>query len=724
MEIHLDHTDATWGEGEFEVIADRERARFAAWYEFFPRSSGTFKDAEAQLERAAAMGFDVVYLPPIHPIGRTNRKGKDNARAARPGGPGSPWAIGGAEGGHTAVQPELGTLDDFDRFVERARSLGLEVALDFAIQCSPDHPWVAEHPEWFFHRPDGTIKYAENPPKKYQDVYPLNFLCPDPVPLWQEMRRILEFWIAHGVRAFRVDNPHTKPVKFWAWLIGEVQGAHPDVIFLSEAFTRPKVMKALAKAGFTQSYTYFTWRNEKGELTDYLAEITTSPVADYFRGHLWPNTPDILHATLQEGGRPMFKLRLVLAATLSSLYGLYSGYELCENTPAATGSEEYLDSEKYELKRRDWNAPGNLVDFVSRVNRIRRENRALHLYTNLRFYHADNARVLFYGKTTPERDNVVFVAASLDPFAPQASVVELPIGELGIAPDQPYRMHELLSDRWFEWRGARGHVGLHPQGDLPPIFFLLRCGALRARGGGGSPAGAGPPPPPRGAPHGAPTASVVVVPGVIRPHSAAPAGQAASASTSRPATAPRTASWLGGGLRPPSETSPQDRLRRQSRRSEGGYFALEPQRRAVAAWIGAAHERAVTPDDPVGVADPREELGRRLHAVAPPFQRGHDAARHARLDVGRVRRLVGQERADQEARPLDRFLDVHAVLEDVGDDLGVEHRLTVAAHRRHSQQGMVVPRDDGGDERVEGALPGRQRGGMRRVEAEVPATIL
>ena len=474
MKRHLDRTDATWCEREFAVIADRERARFAAWYEFFPRSSGTLKDAEAQLERAAAMGFDVVYLPPIHPIGRTNRKGKNNAPVAQPGDPGSPWAIGSEDGGHTAVHPELGTLDDFDRFVERARSLGLEVALDFAIQCSPDHPWVSLHPEWFFHRPDGTIKYAENPPKKYQDAYPLNFLCADPAPLWQEMRRIIEFWVGHGVRAFRVDNPHTKPVKFWAWLIREVQDAHPDVIFLSEAFTRPKMMKALAKAGFTQSYTYFTWRNEKRELIDYLTEITTPPVADFLRGHLWPNTPDILHATLQQGGRPAFKLRLVLAATLSSLYGIYSGYELCENTPAAPGSEEYLDSEKYELKRRDWNAPGNLGDFITRVNRIRRENRALQLYTNLSFYRADNPRVLFYGKMTPERDNVVFVAASLDPFAAQASMVDVPIAELGIGEQQTYRLHELLSDRWFEWRGPRGYVELRPETDLAQIFVLHR----------------------------------------------------------------------------------------------------------------------------------------------------------------------------------------------------------------------------------------------------------
>src|SRR5207247_2338387 len=334
----------------------------------------------------------------LQPIGRTNRKGKINTLTVEPADPGSPWAIGSTEGGHTAVHPELGTLDDFDRFVERARSLGLEVALDFAIQCSPDHPWVTEHPEWFFHRPDGTIKYAENPPKKYQDVYPLNFLCPDPVPLWQEMRRVLQFWVAHGVVTFRVDNPHTKPVKFWAWLIREIQGAHPDVIFLSEAFTRPKMMKALAKAGFTQSYTYFTWRNEKQELIDYLTEITTPPVADYFRGHLWPNTPDILHATLQQGGRPAFKLRLVLAATLSSLYG----------------------------------------------------------------------------KPTRERDNVVFVAASLDPFAPQASMVDVPIAELGIAPHQPYRMHELLSDRAFEWRGPRGYVELRPEVDPAQIFVLHR----------------------------------------------------------------------------------------------------------------------------------------------------------------------------------------------------------------------------------------------------------
>ncbi len=471
---HLDRSEATWCERQFEVIADRERARFAAWYEFFPRSSGTLKDAEKELERAAAMGFDVVYLPPVHPIGRTSRKGRNNTLVAGPGDPGSPWAIGSEEGGHTAVHPELGTLEEFDRFVERARRLGLEVALDFAIQCSPDHPWVREHPEWFFHRPDGTIKYAENPPKKYQDVYPLNFHGADPRPLWAEMRRILEFWVGHGVSAFRVDNPHTKPVKFWEWLIREVQGAHPEVVFLSEAFTRPKMMRALAKAGFTQSYTYFTWRNEKQELVDYFTEIATPPVADYFRGNLWPNTPDILHETLQKGGRPAFKLRLVLAATLSSLYGIYAGYELCENVPREPGSEEYLDSEKYEPKSRDWSAPGNLVDFITRINRARRENPALQLYGNLRFYETTSGQVLFYGKMTPERDNAVFVAASLDPFTARSALVDVPIAELGIGPDQPYRMHEVLSDRWFEWRGPRGYVELQPEVDLAQIFVLHR----------------------------------------------------------------------------------------------------------------------------------------------------------------------------------------------------------------------------------------------------------
>jgi starch synthase (maltosyl-transferring) len=479
MDRHLDRTDATWSERWYEVVADRERARFAAWYEFFPRSGvagrhATLRDAEAQLERAAAMGFDVVYLPPIHPIGRAYRKGRNNSLSAQPGEPGSPWAIGGPEGGHDAVHPDLGTLADLDRFVARAAELGLEVALDFAIQCSPDHPYVREHPEWFFHRPDGTIKYAENPPKKYQDVYPVNFYGADPWPLWQEMKRLVEFWIGHGVKTFRVDNPHTKPVRFWEWLIREVQAAHPDAVFLAEAFTRPKMMKVLAKAGFTQSYTYFTWRNDKPELAEYLTEITTPPVAEYFRGNLWPNTPDILHETLQRGGLPAFKMRLVLAATLSSLYGIYAGYELGENEPFAPGSEEYHNSEKYELKARDWTAPGNLVGFITRVNRIRREHRALHLYRNLQFHHAGDDHVLWYGKMTPEGDDAIFVAASLDLHDTRSSMVEVPIRELGVDPDEPYRMHELLSDVAYEWRGARGYVELDPTRDLAQIFHFRR----------------------------------------------------------------------------------------------------------------------------------------------------------------------------------------------------------------------------------------------------------
>jgi starch synthase (maltosyl-transferring) len=479
MDAYLDRRDATWAEREYEVVADRERARFAAWYEFFPRSTapgrhGTFKDAEAMLERVAAMGFDVVYLPPIHPIGRTHRKGRNNTLAAGPGDPGSPWAIGGPEGGHTAVHPELGTLEDFERFVARARSLGLEVALDFAIQASPDHPWVREHPEWFFRRPDGTIKYAENPPKKYQDVYPLNFYGEDPRPLWEEMRRVLEFWIARGVRAFRVDNPHTKPVKFWEWLIRSIQDEYPDVTFLSEAFTRPKMMKVLAKAGFTQSYTYFTWRHDKAELTEYLTEITTPPVSEYFRGHLWPNTPDILSPFLVRGGRPAFRLRLVLAATLSSLYGIYSGYELCEREPYGAGTEEYLNSEKYELKARDWDAPGNITDLITTVNRLRREHRALQLYSNLRFYSADDPHVLFYGKMTPDRQDAVFVAANLDPFAAHAAWVELPVHELGLGEDRPYRLHDVLTDTWHEWRGRGGRLTLDPQVEPAAILVLHR----------------------------------------------------------------------------------------------------------------------------------------------------------------------------------------------------------------------------------------------------------
>jgi starch synthase (maltosyl-transferring) len=479
MTTYVDRSTATRAGREYEIVADRERARFAAWYEFFPRSGvagrhATLKDAEAMLERAAALGFDVAYLPPIHPVGRTSRKGRNNSLTAGPGDPGSVWAIGSEEGGHTAVNPELGTLADFDRFVERARELGLEIALDFAIQCSPDHPWVREHPEWFFHRPDGTIKYAENPPKKYEDVYFVNFYGPDPRPLWEALRQIVEFWIGHGVRIFRVDNPHTKPVVFWEWLIRQVQTRHPDVIFLSEAFTRPKMMQVLAKVGFTQSYTYFTWRNDKEELAAYLSEITRPPVSDYFRGNLWPNTPDILHATLVQGGRPAFRQRLVLAATLSSLYGVYSGYELSENVPLREDSEEYRDSEKYELKARDWEAPGNITDLVVKVNRFRREHPALQQYANLRFHRADDPYVLFYGKTSADRRDAVFVAATLDLSGPRAVRLELPLGELGLSDDQPYQLHERITDTWLDCRGRTVLVTLDPAVEPAAIYSLHR----------------------------------------------------------------------------------------------------------------------------------------------------------------------------------------------------------------------------------------------------------
>jgi starch synthase (maltosyl-transferring) len=462
---------------ELEVVVDRPAARFAAWYEMFPRSqgrvpgrSGTFEDCIARLDDIQAMGFDVVYLPPIHPIGRTHRKGRNNALVAAPDDPGSPWAIGNEQGGHKAVEPSLGTLADFGRFVEAARARGMEVALDYAIQCSPDHPYVREHPEWFYQRPDGSIKYAENPPKKYEDIYPLNFATADWEALWRELLSIVEFWIAQGVRTFRVDNPHTKPLPFWRWLIEEIEAAHPDVIFLAEAFTRPKMMRALAKLGFTQSYTYFTWRTTKPELTDYLTELTQTDVREYMRGHLFTNTPDILMPFLQEGGRPAFKIRVALAATLSSLYGIYSGFELCEGV-ARPGVEEYIDNEKYEIKVRDWDAPGNIKAYIGRLNAIRRAHRALQQYENLAFYPADDPAVLFYGKMTKEGDDAVLVAVSLEPGAARESALHLPLDALGIGPDQPYRAWDLLGDRALPWQGPVPRVRLTPE--EPAIIFTL-----------------------------------------------------------------------------------------------------------------------------------------------------------------------------------------------------------------------------------------------------------
>jgi starch synthase (maltosyl-transferring) len=451
-----------------ELTVDRPKAAFGAWYELFVRSQaavpgrhGTFADAERRLTDIRDMGFDVIYLPPIHPIGQTNRKGPNNAVDGGRDSVGSPWAIGGPAGGHTAVEPELGALTDFDRFVNAAGRLGIEVALDFAVQCSPDHPWVREHPQWFKHRPDGTIKYAENPPKEYQDIYPIDFDTPDQKGLIQALLGVVWFWIDRGVRIFRVDNPHTKPVAFWEWLIGEVQARRPDVIFLGEAFTRPKMMKALAKAGFTQSYTYFTWRNSKYELTEYMTELSTTEMRDYFRPNFFTNTPDILTEILQTGGRPAFKMRLVLAATLAPSYGIYSGFELCENQAVAPGSEEYLNSEKYQIRTRTWNEPGNIKEFVTQVNAIRRDNPALHHFRNLRFLPADNDQILFYVKTEPDGGNVLLIPVNLDPFHPQECTVTVPPDIVGVAPGQRFRVTDLLTNASYEW-SQYNYVRLDP----------------------------------------------------------------------------------------------------------------------------------------------------------------------------------------------------------------------------------------------------------------------
>ncbi|HJU04673.1 MAG TPA: alpha-1,4-glucan--maltose-1-phosphate maltosyltransferase [Nitrospiraceae bacterium] len=477
---HEDRAVLTVYPRQLEVVVDRVRARYGAWYEMFPRSQGTeagrsatFKDCEARLPAIQSMGFDVLYLPPIHPIGRTNRKGPNNTLQAGPDDPGSPYAIGNELGGHDAVEPSLGTLADFDRFVQAAGQHGLEIALDFAINCSPDHPYVKQHPEWFYHRPDGSIKYAENPPKKYEDIYPLNFYCENWRSLWEEMRRIIRFWIGHGVNIFRVDNPHTKPVAFWEWLIREIQREYPDVIFLSEAFTRPKMMQTLAKAGFSQSYTYFTWRNFKQELTDYLLELTRSEMKEYFRANFFTNTPDILPEILQHGGRPAFKFRLVLAATLSPSYGIYSGYELCENR-AVPGTEDYLNSEKYEYKVWDWDRPGAITDYVTRINRIRRDHPSLQEYENLNFYESGNDQVIFYGKTTLDRRDTILVAVNLNPFQAQTATLRVPIYELGIGPDDTYQLHELLTDRRDLTKGSTYSIRLDPQGEPAAIFAVRR----------------------------------------------------------------------------------------------------------------------------------------------------------------------------------------------------------------------------------------------------------
>ncbi len=481
MATYVDREFSTELRPAVPVYIDREKARFAAWYEFFPRSAegkpdttSTFRDCVARVDDAVAMGFDVIYFTPIHPIGFTKRKGRNNSVTSEPGEPGSPYAIGGPAGGHKTVEPTLGTLKDFDWLNKQIRARGLEIAIDFAINCSPDHPYVKDHPDWFYQRPDGSIKYAENPPKRYEDIYPLNFHCDDWKALWQEMKDIILFWCKREVRIFRVDNPHTKPVAFWGWLIENVQAEYPDAIFLAEAFTKPKMMKALGKAGFTQSYSYFTWRNTKWELTEYFTELTQTEMKEYYRANLFPNTPDILPFFLQHGGRPAFLIRATLSATLSSVYGIYAGFELCENT-ALPGREEYYDSEKYQFKGRDWNAPGNIKEHITKLNHIRKDNRALHLYDNLRFLPTDNEQIIAYMKFTPAMDNVIIVVVNLDPYHYQSGNVDIPFNTFGFTDrGDVWRVRDLLTSERYDWRHGRNYVALDPQSRPTHVLRLER----------------------------------------------------------------------------------------------------------------------------------------------------------------------------------------------------------------------------------------------------------
>jgi starch synthase (maltosyl-transferring) len=491
-----------------EVVVDPPRARFSAWYELFPRSTGeagrhgTFHDVEKRLDYVVELGFDTLYLPPIHPIGRTKRKGRNNAEVGGADDLGSPWGIGAGEGGHKAVHPDLGTLDDFRRLVSAARAAGIDLALDIAFQVSPDHPYVQEQPQWFRGRPDGSIQYAENPPKKYQDIYPFDFDTADWKALWEELESIFLFWIEQGVRTFRVDNPHTKSFAFWEWCIDRIKRRHPDVVFLSEAFTRPRPMYRLAKLGFTQSYTYFAWRTGKAELIEYMTELTRSEVREYFRPNFWPNTPDILTAQLQTGGRPVFMSRLVLAATLTASYGIYGpAFELMEHVPREPGSEEYLDSEKYQLRAWDLADPASLRRFIGRVNRIRRQNPALHANESLRFHRIDNDHLLVYSKHTarpeppphggeapaghgshgvvpvleerpPRPDNLILVAVNLDAHHTHAGWVELPLADWGIDPTQSFEVHDLLGEARYTWRGAWNYIELNPH-VVPAHIFRI-----------------------------------------------------------------------------------------------------------------------------------------------------------------------------------------------------------------------------------------------------------
>jgi len=489
MRKHADRSAATRLEREIQVAVDPAKATFSTWYEMFPRSAaaagqhGTFKDVEKRLPYVKELGFDVLYLPPVHPIGKTHRKGKNNSIKAERDDVGSPWAIGSREGGHKSIHAQLGTMADFHRLVRRAKAQGIDIALDIAFQCSPDHPYVKKHPQWFRMRPDGSVQYAENPPKKYEDIYPFDFDTEDWQALWEELKSIFLFWIDQGVRIFRVDNPHTKPFRFWEWLISGIKAEHPYVIFLAEAFTRPKVMYHLAKLGFTQSYTYFAWRNSKWEITDYFSELTQSQAAEFFRPNAWPNTPDILTEYLQSGGRPAFMVRLVLAATLTANYGVYgAAFELMENVPREPGSEEYLNSEKYEIKAWDLARSDSLREFVAWVNRIRRENRALQSNFSLRFRGIDNDQLICYSKQTEDGRNVIITIVNLDPRHTQSGWVDLPLAGWGIAEDEAYEVHDLLGGARYRWQGARNYVELNPYILPAHIFRLNRLPRSDAQG--------------------------------------------------------------------------------------------------------------------------------------------------------------------------------------------------------------------------------------------------
>jgi starch synthase (maltosyl-transferring) len=481
MGLYPEKDSMTSYDKELPVVVERDKARFSTWYEMFPRSCagkggehGTFEDCERILPYIASMGFDVLYFPPIHPIGISHRKGKNNAPTCKPGEPGSPWAIGAEPGGHKAVHPELGTLDDFRGLMQKAGEYGIEIALDLAFQCSPDHPYVKDHPEWFRRRPDGTLQYAENPPKKYEDIYPIHFETEQWQELFMELKSVVLFWIEQGIRIFRVDNPHTKPFIFWEWLIGEIKKEDPEVIFLSEAFTRPKVMYRLAKLGFSQSYTYFAWRNTKWEITRYFQELTRTGVKEFFRPNLWPNTPDILTEYLQTGGRPAFMGRLVLAATLGASYGIYGpAFELCVGEPKEAGSEEYLDSEKYEIKTWNLEDPLSLKDFIARVNRIRKENPALQSNETLRFHECDSEQILCFSKHTDGFSNMIFVVINLDPHYTHGGWVHFPVEELGLESSQGFQVHDLLSDARFLWHGSRNYLEIDPRVS-PAFIFRVR----------------------------------------------------------------------------------------------------------------------------------------------------------------------------------------------------------------------------------------------------------